>query len=180
MKLRLFVAVELDDATRTFASRVMERLKALGVDGRYEPVEKLHVTVAFLGAIEEQQLDAARETLHLANGQCSPFTLHFERVGVFPNARRPRVLWIGPAQKSAPFAGCANAVRRAYERRGFSFDHDPAAHITICRPRLVPADVLGALTEPATLMVRGLCLMRSLPAGPTTRYEALDRTCFAG
>jgi 2'-5' RNA ligase len=179
VKLRLFVAVELDDATRTFASRTVERLIALGVDGRYEPIDKLHVTVAFLGAVDSSDLDAVIEALRDTTTMCSPFELRFERIGVFPSMRRPRVLWIGPAQESASFLACAIAVRTAYERIGFSFDHDPVAHITICRPRVVPDGALGALHTGVTQAVNGLTLMRSLPAGPTTRYEALERTSFS-
>ena len=178
VKLRLFVAVELDDATRAFAARTVERLQALGATGRYEPLEKLHVTVAFLGAVDPAKLDDITKTLQASTTACSPFAVRFDRVGVFPSERRPRVLWIGPAQESASFTACANAVRTAYERIGFSFDHDPRAHITICRPSMVPAGALGTLPANVTLEVRGLALMRSLPAGPTTRYEALERTSF--
>lgn len=178
VKLRLFVAVELDDATRAFAGRIVERLQALGVAGRYEPIEKLHVTVAFLGAVAPDKLDDIIKTLQTSTAACSPFELRFERVGVFPSERRPRVLWIGPALENAAFGECANAVRSAYARIGFSFDHDPLAHITICRPRVAPAGAVGTLPGSVTLRVRGLTLMRSLPAGPTTRYEALERTSF--
>ena len=179
VKFRLFVAVELDDATRRFVSRQMERLAELGVAGRWEAVEKLHVTVAFLGPVEEARLDEVGNALREATQDRAPFALRFERAGVFPNARRPRVLWLGPDRESAAFTACAKAVREAYESLGFSFDHDPHAHITICRPREVPPGAIGTLPQRATQEVRGVCLMRSLPAGPTTRYEALERTSLA-
>ena len=178
LKLRLFVAVELEDATRSFASGVEQRLAEAGVAGRFEAPEKLHVTVAFLGSVPEAKLPIVAQALREACAACRPFELGFERVGAFPKGGHPRIVWIGPAIESQAFADCAKRVRDAYERIGFTFDHDAMAHITLCRPTSVPAGALGALPSGVTQTVAGLTLVRSLPAGPTTRYEALERTPF--
>ena len=177
MKLRLFVAIEIDEPVRSLAQSAAASLAAAGVVGRFELPEKMHVTVAFLGSTPESNLAAVTQALHDASAACRPFKLDFERLGAFPNERRPRVVWIGPAQESTGFEQCAGQVREAFEQLGFSFEHDASAHITICRPKFVPA-CLPVLETRATLRVKGLTLFRSVPAGPTTRYEALDRTTF--
>jgi RNA 2',3'-cyclic 3'-phosphodiesterase len=177
VKLRLFVAIEIDETLRSLGESAAELLAARGVVGRFELPEKMHVTVAFLGSTDDANLPAVTQALHDASAGCSSFTLDFERVGAFPNERRPRVVWIGPAHESDAFALCAGRVRAAFERLGFAFEHDANAHITICRPKLVPSG-LPLLGTRATLDVKGLTLFRSIPAGPTTRYEALDRTTF--
>lgn len=179
MKLRLFVAVEVDDAVRALARRAAMALSDGGVVGRFEPPEKLHVTLAFLGSAPQAQLNEIQEALRGASRACEAFVLEFDRVGAFPNERRPRVLWIGPAKVSEPFAACAHRVRESYERLGFRFDHDASPHITICRPKFAPSKPLPALAGSATLRVGGLTLFQSIPAGPTTRYEALERTVFS-
>ena len=179
VKLRLFVAIELDDATRTFVAATVDGMVKQGLAGRFERTEKLHVTVAFLGAVEEERLAAVVQALRDASAQCRAFELRFERIGVFPNAQRPRVLWIGSEDDNMAFASCARHIRAAYERLGFTFDHEPVAHVTVCRPRALPGGILGPLATSATQTVRGVTLIRSLPAGPTTRYEALERTAFA-
>jgi 2'-5' RNA ligase len=178
VKLRLFVAVEVNEAVRTLAQSAVASLAAAGVVGKFESPEKMHVTVAFLGRAQEPDLPAVTQALHEASAACRPFTLDFERLGAFPNERRPRVVWIGPAQDSAAFASSAARVREAYERLGFTFDHDASPHVTICRPRYVPPQRLPVLTASARLSVNGLTLFLSLPAGHTTRYEALERTTF--
>jgi RNA 2',3'-cyclic 3'-phosphodiesterase len=178
VKLRLFVAIEIDELIRSLAHDAVSSLAAVGVIGRFELPEKMHVTVAFLGSTPESNLPAVAQALYNGSSSCSPFALDFERIGAFPNERRPRVIWIGPAKESAAFAACAGRVRAAFEPLGFTFEHDASAHITICRPKIVPSHRLPKLRSRATLEVRGLTLFRSIPAGPTTRYEALDRTTF--
>jgi RNA 2',3'-cyclic 3'-phosphodiesterase len=178
VKLRLFVALEVDDAVRTLAQDCVASLRERGVQGRFEPAEKLHVTVAFLGSVDAAQCDAVAQTLRQTSELLEPFTLVFDTMGAFPNARRPRVLWLGPSAGSADFAECANRIRTAYAQLGFRFDHEASAHLTICRATSVPPGPLPRPRSSATLAVRGLTLMRSLPAGQTTRYEALERTTF--
>jgi RNA 2',3'-cyclic 3'-phosphodiesterase len=179
VKLRLFAAIEIDEPVRSLARGAAASLAAAGVVGRFELPEKMHVTVAFLGSTPECDMPGVRQALHDASAGCTSFKLDFDRLGAFPNERRPRVVWIGPAQESAAFNSCAGRLRETFEHLGFAFEHDASAHITICRPKLVPSS-LPALSGRATLDVKGLTLFRSIPAGPTTRYEALDRTTFPG
>jgi RNA 2',3'-cyclic 3'-phosphodiesterase len=176
--MRLFVAVEVDEAVRALALRSAAFLRECGVTGRFEPPEKLHVTVAFLGSVEQSRSEAIAQALRSASGMSVPFALVFDTIGGFPNERRPRVLWLGSSAQSAAFGECANGVRAAYEKLGFRFDHDATAHVTICRASPAAMGPLPRFTASATLSVNGLTLFQSLPAGQTTRYEALERTTF--
>ena len=178
MKLRLFVAIELNDAVRTLAAQAAEALTRSGVVGRFELSDKLHVTVAFLGSVPESELPAVVAALEEASQACRPFRLEFDRLAAFPNERRARVLWVGPKQPSAEFASCASSVRDAYVKLGFAFDRDAQPHVTVCRLKEVPLEPLPSLAGRATLSVEGLTLFRSLPAGRTTRYESIERTKF--
>jgi len=178
MKLRLFIAAEIDDRTRAFATQTQDRLAKSGVTGRFESPEKLHLTLAFLGGVAPDRLAQIQTALREACASCRSFELCFDRLGAFPDDRRPRLLWLGPAEESREYSDCARHVRAAFERIGFAFDHDARAHLTICRPIYVPKRVLAPLETTVRLGVHGLALMRSLPAGPTTRYEALERTPF--
>ena len=87
--LRLFVAL-------TLPADIRERVCGLmgGVPGaRWVPAENLHLTLRFIGDVDEgaaDDLDAA-----LARTQFAPFMLTLEGVGVFGASRRPRALWVG-------------------------------------------------------------------------------------
>jgi 2'-5' RNA ligase len=175
--VRLFVAIDVNDAVRTLALSAADMLRQTGIPGRFEPVEKLHVTVAFLGNVADQALDGVVRTLR-ENSSLRPFGLTFDRLGAYPNLRRPHVIWIGSTQADPAFAECARRVRASFEPLGFRFEHEAQPHVTICRPKGARNLELPDLVGSARLRVQGLVLYRSLPAGPTTRYEAIDRTLF--
>ncbi len=175
--MRLFVAIELNDAVRALAAKAVSALREAGVPGRFEFPEKLHVTMAFLGRVPDDRLQAVVETFR-TSGQHEPFWIDFDRLGAFPSARRPHTIWIGSTQESSGFVSCAQSVRDGFERLGFRFEHEATPHITICRVKHVAALMLPELVDNVRLPVQGLTLFQSLPAGPTTRYEAIDRTHF--
>ncbi len=175
--MRLFVAIELNDAVRALAAQAAAALRQAGLAGRYELAEKLHVTAAFLGSVPDDLLQQVMQTFR-ASGEQKPYWIDFDRMGAFPNARRPHTIWIGSSQENEGFASCARVVRAGFERLGFRFESEAKPHVTICRLKHVRAPILPELGETAQLHVTGLTLFQSLPAGPTTRYEAIDRTHF--
>lgn len=172
--LRLFVAIDLDDATHAFAQRAIDLLSRSGISGRFERYEKLHITLAFLGATPESRMDSAREALRAAALKCSPFSLTLDKIGAFPSERHPRIIWIGCQDQSTGFKRCAGAVRAAFANQDWEFDKDAHAHITICRLKGPPPGRLPKLRESITMTVGELSLFKSVPAGPTTRYELID------
>lgn len=176
--MRLFVAIELNDEVRELALRAAALLSQAGVRGRYEHPEKLHVTVAFLGNVHDDRLDAVVEAFRGVARQ-RPFSIDFDRVGAFPDMRRPHTIWIGSSQDNTAFAVCAQTVRAAFEALGFRFEQRATPHVTICRLKRTRVPLLPEIGAAAHLPVGGLTLFQSLPAGQTTRYEAIDRTRFA-
>jgi 2'-5' RNA ligase len=172
--LRLFVAIEVNEAVRSLAREACKALVQAGVTGRYESPEKLHVTVAFLGNVRDDQRGDVLQAFGLC--ACPSLSLEFDRLGAYPNVHRPHVIWIGSSRSNPQFKRCARAVREAFTSLGFSFDHDPEAHVSICRPKGSRLSSLPVLAGSARLEAHGLTLFQSVPAGPTTRYEAIART----
>jgi RNA 2',3'-cyclic 3'-phosphodiesterase len=175
--VRLFVAVDVNDAVRGLAQEVASALAHAGVSGRFELPEKLHITLAFLGSVRDEQLDDIVQILR-NNAKQTPFFVDFDRVGAYPNLHRPHVIWIGSSQPNSEFTGLARQLRTGLMNLGFRFDHDATPHVTICRPRGTRRLILPRVVSNARLHVKGLTLYQSLPAGQTTRYEAIERTSF--
>jgi len=180
--MRLFVAVELDEAVRQAASAVGDRLaRALqkAVPGRnpgvsWVRVPNLHLTLRFLGEIEESRAAAlvARfaEPLPL-----SPFEIDLAGIGVFPAAGSPRVVWIGVTEGRPKLVSLAAFVEDRLDAWGFGREPRPfQAHLTLgrCRQPLSPhaQDVLVDLAAAVTVgrsRVDHVTLMESqLSAGP--------------
>jgi 2'-5' RNA ligase len=97
-RLRTFIAVDIGKPIRDRAVALQEKLAQTSGAVKWVEPENLHVTLLFLGEVDDREVPticrvvAEQTLLHPA------FPLSIERVGCFPNARRPRILWIGGGQ----------------------------------------------------------------------------------
>jgi 2'-5' RNA ligase len=81
----------------------VQRLRHLLRDRQisWEKPEKRHVTLQFLGDVEQDQIGSIAEAIEAGTHRLRPFEMTARGIGVFPNARRPRVLWVGMASETA-------------------------------------------------------------------------------
>ncbi len=93
--MRLFIAALLPDNISEQLTAYINSLKKV-IDGvRWEKPEKLHLTLKFLGTVEDakaKEISAMIE--HIAEGY-SPFELAISEFGGFPRLKNPRVLYVG-------------------------------------------------------------------------------------
>lgn len=95
MSIRAFLAFELPPAIKEQVRHVSEELKRSKMDVRWVRPENIHLTVVFLGNVREGDISAmAREIEHVSCG-FHPFEICLKGIGIFPDRRRPRVLWVG-------------------------------------------------------------------------------------
>jgi 2'-5' RNA ligase len=172
MKRRLFVAAALDHATRDACAAVAQRLRAAGWAGRWIDPRTYHLTVAFLGSVEDERVAAVLEALAEAAARLVPLAISLDAIGAFPDARRPRVAWVGPRAAVPAFGTLCGVVRSRLVALGFSFDPDADPHVTLARADgRVP---LPAIVPPrACLTIDALTLYESFTEPAGARHEAL-------
>lgn len=134
--MRLFVAVDLDDAARALIAEEQHRLRARASSGsplRWVKPEHLHITLVFLGEIREPLVNAIIGA-YADRVPLVPFEVVFRGVGAFPEHGAPRALWIGVGegqrdliQLQQLMAARARSVNVPLETRPFS------PHLTIGR-----------------------------------------------
>ncbi len=173
--LKLFAGIDLTANVRSACHDVANRLRDSGFDARFEALEKLHVTLAFLGWADLESVEAIRDTLNAVAQSVAPFDLTLDKLGAFPHERKPRVVWVGAREQGTAFRNLARAARKAYEALGFTFDKEAVAHVTIARVKGGNAHLPVLDLKPMKLAVRELTLFESIPAGRTTRYEVRAR-----
>ena len=101
---------------------------------RWTPAENLHLTLKFLGDVDEARVGSMRAALRDVLSGISGFCARVKGLGVFPDARRPRVLWAGLA--AADLARTAGSVERALEPLGVEREKARfRPHVTIGRWR---------------------------------------------
>jgi 2'-5' RNA ligase len=184
MKWRVFCAVELPFEVRERASRHIEQLRSAFsyVRASWDRAEKLHITMKFVGEIEQGRVQALSEAAARAAAGASGFKLTIEGAGAFPVRGMPRVLWLGVKDHSNGLARLQSRLEEECDREGFSREQRAfRPHITIARLRSPQgARQLAARHqemgfEAAEFAVGELTVMRSELAPGGSRYTTLSR-----
>jgi 2'-5' RNA ligase len=170
---RFFVGIALDDAARKGCWEAAERLRATGFAANYEDPAKFHVTIAFLGNVEDSRCDEIVATLRQAAIRRPPVRVVLDKVGAFPHERKPRVVYAGAREQGADFRALAAAVREAYRWRGFEFADDSVAHVTMARVKEPIRPLPMVQIAPIDLRCASLSLFESIfdNVKNTSRYE---------
>ena len=136
-RLRAFIAVDLPPAAREAVEGVTRRLRAGAGDGvRWVRPEGVHLTLKFLGDVDAGSVPSISQALGRAAASAAPFDLFLDGVGAFPNARRPRVVWVGLGGGLEPLAGLQQSIEEELEALGFAGERRAfIPHLTLGRVR---------------------------------------------
>lgn len=146
--IRAFIAIDIPDDVRAAIEEEQTRLKETNFDVKisWTRIANLHLTLQFLGNIEEKAVDNFKSALRLVAAQHQPFGISVRGGGAFPNETRPRAVWVGCEDSRDQLKTLALAVHDAMRPFGFIQEHrEFAAHLTIGRIKLPRPDV--ALTR---------------------------------
>ncbi len=94
-RVRTFIAVGLDPGVRDRAVALQEALAATGAEVKWVEPENLHVTLLFLGEVDDRALVDVCRVVAEGSGRLAPFPMSVQGAGCFGNPRRPRTLWVG-------------------------------------------------------------------------------------
>jgi 2'-5' RNA ligase len=94
-RVRTFIAIDLDKPIRDRLLALQENLARAGNEVKWVEPENLHVTLLFLGEVDQRDVPAVCRVVGEGCVSHAPFPMSVETVGCFPNPRRPRVLWVG-------------------------------------------------------------------------------------
>lgn len=170
---RLFIALELPEACREELAALDPQIKGL----RWLPSAQLHLTMSFLGDVDEAHEEKLRETLVGVN--VPPFFLPIQGLGAF-GGQRPSVVWAGVGKGHPHLFALHQHVQDAVLRAEVEADLKPFhPHITLGRAKDVSRATLQpflrkhAETEFDLWKVRGFVLCSSVlsSAGATHRVE---------
>ena len=152
-RYRLFIAIALPEAVKRAIENAQDELRAAlpATSVRWTRREQFHLTMRFLGGVEVQQLDGLNDAMRRACARSGALQLRAARIGVFPGARRPRVVWTGVEDRD----GRLTALQRSIEAATAPFTSEPpqetfTGHITLARCRDIgrnEASKLSALVD---------------------------------
>ena len=158
---------------------------------RWVDPASLHLTLAFLGELDDARFEAATQTARPVAGVHAPFTLRLAGLGTFGSARSPRVIWVGLAGEKARLLALRAALTDDLAARGFPREERPfSPHLTLARIKTPLTDdaltvLARALHEPApdvTWRAEAIAVMKSelyvpppaIPRSPAGRWRCPD------
>jgi 2'-5' RNA ligase len=147
-RLRTFIGVDIGKTIRDRAVALQEKLSPSTNGVKWVEPQNLHVTLLFLGEVDDREIPAVCRAVSEQTAGHPPFEMSVEKLGCFPHPRRPRVIWIGVGEGAQELRalhdgleppllalGCYRREERQYR-----------PHITLGRVRGErPADQLAAV-----------------------------------
>jgi RNA 2',3'-cyclic 3'-phosphodiesterase len=176
--MRLFVALDVPQTVKDKIERDVVETLGDSVEGaRWTRPEGRHLTLAFLGDVADERTSGVVAALAQAARRHEAFAAAFAEVGGFPNARRPRVLWLGIGDGRDQMTALAESVTDALEPLGFPKEKRPFhPHFTLARfpaPRVI--DDLPSVDVPEDrFTVDELTLFRSQLHPKGARYSVIE------
>ncbi|MDZ7683132.1 MAG: RNA 2',3'-cyclic phosphodiesterase [Fodinibius sp.] len=140
--MRLFIAVPISAKAKDQLVDLQQPIEGV----RWEPKDKLHLTIKFLGDTASKQVRCLQQ--QLGTIQQAAFSLSLQGMGYFPKGKQPKVLWAG-VKKSQQLIDLHHKVEKVCTGMGFDADSRPfKPHITLGRINGVPKrDMMSFINE---------------------------------
>jgi len=151
-KWRLFVSVPLPQRLHEAVGEIQGELRKVLRNSsiRWVPSEQWHLTIRFLGDVEKSRIPALDAALKKAAAEVPCIKLEASGLGFFPNAARPRVIWVGITEAEGRLrllwekvcGACADFAESPPE-------NEFVGHITLGRVKFIHHKDVAALAEAA-------------------------------
>ena len=144
--VRSFIAIDLEPGLKTALQGLIRVLETTRADVRWAQTNSLHLTLKFLGEIDEEKAAVVKRALQEVAGRHASFPLRLEGTGAFPDELNPRILWAGFAAETGLLAFQAE-LERELERNGFLREERAFhPHLTLGRVK-GPGRIRNAMLE---------------------------------
>ena len=132
--IRTFIAIELPEEIIYTISKVQEEIKSYGLKIRWVRPENIHLTLKFLGDIQEADTEKVARAVSESVTGYHPISLAVKGIGVFPGIKRPRVLWLGISKQIDLLIALQRTLDEKLEAIGFPKEKRPfRGHLTLGR-----------------------------------------------
>ena len=134
--MRLFVAVTLGRSVEEAATTALANLRTLAPRARWVPPAHLHLTLSFLGEVDDERAARVKQVLEQVGPRHEPLVLSIQGGGSFGSPAHPRVLWAGVEGNTAALGALQAEVAGGLRPLGFEPEHrEYVAHLTLARAK---------------------------------------------
>ncbi|MBE3557996.1 MAG: RNA 2',3'-cyclic phosphodiesterase [Ktedonobacteraceae bacterium] len=184
---RTFIALEMHQAAQRHLAEIIQRAARALPTLRWVDPAGIHLTLAFLGELTDEQLAQAMQAAEITAERSGAFSYRHTQLGIFGSPRQPRVIWMGIEEPSGSLLQLHRTLSRELKLRGFALEARPfSPHLTLARVKnpLLPEE-LQALqwllsgkhfdaASPASYQVEHITVMKSELSRAGVRYTPLE------
>ena len=179
--LRTFIAAVLADEIKQKLREVVENLKEIDADVKYVKPENAHLTLKFLGYVNESRLEDIKMALETTLKDTMPFEVSFSGISAFPSVNVPRVVWLGVKQGRETLHGVRDRLEENLSEIGIEKEgREYHSHLTVGRVKsgrgrnkLVSWLKSNSDLEIGSMAVSEIVLMRSILKKEGPEYSPL-------
>ena len=153
MPKRTFVAVDIDEPTRKNLADVRSKLDDPRCKINWVAAENLHVTLKFLGEVEDDLLSKVCNTVADAVAQSGPVEFDVRGITAIgnPSQKSLRMLWAEVDEPTGRLGAIFTKIESTLEPLGFPRENRPfSPHITLARIKHIPKDIGNSLRKSAS------------------------------
>jgi RNA 2',3'-cyclic 3'-phosphodiesterase len=184
--VRSFIAVEIPEAIRNQLAGFQSKLKRSDADIKWVRPASMHLTLRFLGGLNQAELEQAAEAVSRTAKLFKPFIVEVKGFGTFPERGRPRVVWSGISQGGDRLKEIFGKLELELVDRGLGEADKPfSPHLTLGRTRSgkninMLVEYLSKKTPKSfgSFEVRDICLFRSQLRREGAIYTVLKKAEF--
>ncbi|WP_442507313.1 RNA 2',3'-cyclic phosphodiesterase [Novipirellula sp. SH528] len=134
--IRSFIAIPLSPQVGRTAARLIEALSESGDGIRWVPKDNLHLTLKFLGEVDNVEVPQVCKIIRNVTKDFEPFDLDFAGAGAFPNLDRPRVLCVHIDDPTDSLSRIVARLEKELAEIGFKPEpRDYVPHLTLGRTK---------------------------------------------
>jgi 2'-5' RNA ligase len=132
--MRLFIAVEIPDEIKKNIVELINELKKVEASIKWVEEKNLHITLKFLGSVEDKDLEKLISMVSKTVEDFGGFKVNFSGMGTFPEGKAPRVVWVGTTEGGETLVKLADGLENSLSPAGFRSEQRAfKPHLTIGR-----------------------------------------------
>jgi 2'-5' RNA ligase len=183
--IRSFIAIPVPAGITSAAKKIIAKLKPHDDGIKWVPLDNFHLTLKFLGDVDNVEVPAVCKAIRQITDTIEPFELRIAGTGGFPKTERPRIVFAGVDDPTGNLVAMVSGLERQLADLGFKPEpRDYTPHLTLGRTRSntrrAGQDLVAAMAAMGDIalgemVVDEVHLMASFldKTGPT--YQIMDR-----
>ncbi|MFL0246100.1 RNA 2',3'-cyclic phosphodiesterase [Candidatus Clostridium stratigraminis] len=163
--MRLFIAIDFDKNIKAYLENIEAELKNYCNKGSFTSIDNFHITLAFLGELEESTVSGVIKAMENSASKFTPFLLTFDKIGNF-NKGNSNILWMGTSY-SEKLTSLHKKLCINLKKEGIDYDEKPLKpHITIGRQVILNKEIIEIanslnLDHQMKILINSITLMES-------------------